>query len=224
MVVGRSETPETSRLPGTIHQTVEEIKALGKGNAIAVRCDVKKEEDVENLVKQTVDAFGRIDVLINNVGGSSSRATIMHIPVYRWYNVMNLNVNAAFMCCKFMLSHIIRQGAGSIINVSSDAAASNSPQSSAYSTSKAGLERFSLVLAEEGRPHNISVVAYRPGPIKTEGAVYVSPKDTDWSGWGDVHSCGPSIVWLAQQTAETFTGQVVERSGFGKTWGPREQT
>ncbi len=221
VVVGRTETEGTSRLPGTIHETVEEIKALRKGKAIAVRCDVTKQEDVESLVKQTVDAFGRIDVLINNAGGSSSRATIMDIPVYRWYNVMNLNVNAVFMCCKFILPHIISQGTGSIINISSGAAASNSPNSSAYSTSKAALERFSLVLAEEVRPQNVSVVAYRPGGIKTEGAVYVNPKDTDWSRWGDLHSCGPSIIWLAQQTAQTFTGQVVDRSSFGKTWGPK---
>ena len=219
VVVGRTETEGTSRLPGTIHETVEEVKALGKGNAIAVRCDVTKQEDVESLVKQTMDAFGRIDVLINNAGGSSSRSATMDIPVYRWYNVMNLNVNAVFMCCKFMLPHMISQGSGSIINVSSGAATGSSVQSSAYSTSKAALEIFSVVLAREVGPQGISVVAYRPGRIKTEGAVYVNPKDTDWSPWGDLHSCGPSIIWLAQQTPETFTGQVVDRADFGKTWG-----
>ena len=57
---------------------------------------------------------------------------------------------------------------------------------------------------------------------QTEGAEYVFPKDMDWTGWGDIHACGPSTVWLAQQTAKTFTGQVVDRDNFGKTWGARE--
>lgn len=221
VVVGRTETADQSRLPGTIHHTVDEIRALEAGKAIAVRCDVMKQEDVEALMQKTVDAFGRIDILINNAGGSSSQASIMDIPVYRWMNVMNLNINGVFLCCKFALPHIIKQGAGSIVNVSSGAAVSNNPRMAAYNTSKAAVERLSLVLAEEVKPHNISVVAYRPGRVKTEGAEYVFGKDFNWDGWGDIHACGPSTVWLAQQTAKTFTGQIVDRDNFGKTWGPR---
>ncbi|MBM3946433.1 MAG: SDR family NAD(P)-dependent oxidoreductase, partial [SAR202 cluster bacterium] len=172
VVVGRTESAEQSRLPGTIHATVTEIKEAG-GDATAVRCDVMKQEDVEALMQKTVDTYGGIDILINNAGGSSSQATIMDIPVYRWMNVMNLNVNAVFLCCKFALPHIIKRGSGSIINVSSGAAASNNPRMAAYNTSKAAVERLSLVLAEEVKAHNISVVAYRPGRVKTEGAEYV---------------------------------------------------
>jgi NAD(P)-dependent dehydrogenase (short-subunit alcohol dehydrogenase family) len=220
VVVGRTETADQSRLPGTIHATADEIKAAG-GQAIAVRCDVTKQEDVEALMQKTVDAFGRIDVLVNNAGGSSSQATIMEIPVYRWVNVMNLNINAVFLCCKFALPHIIKQGAGSIINVSSGAAVSSNPRMAAYNTSKAAVERLSLVLAEECKPHNISVTAYRPGRVKTEGAEYVFGKNFNWEGWGDIHACGPSTVWLAEQPARTFSGQIVDRDNFGKTWGPR---
>ncbi|MSP79181.1 MAG: SDR family oxidoreductase [Dehalococcoidia bacterium] len=221
VVVGRTETAEQSRIPGTIHHTADEINARKQGKALAVRCDVTKPEDVEALMKQTVDAFGRIDILINNAGGSSSPSTIMDIPVYRWLNVMNLNINGVFLCCKFALPHIIKQGSGSIINVSSGAAISTNPSMAAYNTSKAALERLSLVLAEEVRPHNISVIAYRPGRVKTEGAEYVFAKDYNWTGWDDIYACGPSINWLSEQTAKTFTGKVVDRGEFGKTWGPK---
>ncbi len=221
VVVGRTESSEKSRIPGTIHETVEEIKALKAGKAIAVRCDVTKPDEVEALMKQALGAFGRIDVLINNAGGSSTPSTIMDTPIYRWLNVMNLNINGVFLCCKMALPHMIKQQAGSIINVSSGAAVSNSPQMAAYNTSKAALERLSLVLAEEVRPHNISVVAYRPGRVRSQGAEYVFAKDYDWTGWDDIYACGPSTVWLAQQTAKTFTGQVVDRGGFGKTWGSK---
>lgn len=221
VVVGRTETANQSRLPGTIHHTVEEITALEAGKGIAVRCDVMRQEDVEALMQKTVETFGRIDILINNAGGSSSQASIIDIPVYRWMNVMNLNINGVFLCCKFALPHIIKQGAGSIVNVSSGAAVSNNPRMAAYNTSKAAVERLSLTLAEEVKPHNISVVAYRPGRVKTEGAEYVFGKDFNWEGWGDIHACGPSTVWLAQQTAKTFTGQIVDRDNFGKSWGPR---
>ena len=170
--------------------------------------------DAADIAAATLDGC-----LLNGISSYRDQDTGCMVTVEYPVNVMNLNVNAVFMCCKFMLPHMISQGSGSIINISSGAATGSSVQSSAYSTSKAALEIFSLVLAKEVGPQGISVVAYRPGRIKTEGAVYVNPKDTDWSPWGDLHSCGPSIMWLAQQTPETFTGQVVDRADFGKTWG-----
>ena len=76
------------------------------------------------------------------------------------------------------------------------------------------MERFSLGLAYEMREHNISVVAVQPGMVKTEGAEVVYPKDFDWTGWQDPLDAAKAFVWLAQQTAETFTMRVVRSPRF----------
>jgi NAD(P)-dependent dehydrogenase (short-subunit alcohol dehydrogenase family) len=67
--------------------------------------------------------------------------------------------------------------------------------------------------------YGIAVNALNPGPVKTEGAVLVRPPDFDWTGWDLPETVGVSAAWLARQTAQSFTGQVVDREEFGNTWG-----
>ena len=78
---------------------------------------------------------------------------------------------------------------------------------------------MTLGLAQELEEHNIAVNALNPGGIKTEGAVLVRPADFDWTGWEPPEVVGEASAWLAIQNAKTFTGQVVDRAEFGKTWG-----
>ena len=217
VVTARTESPDQSRMPGTIHKTVEEINALHKGKAIAVRCDVTQEEQVDSLMKRTLEEFGRIDIIFNNAGGSFAPTTFLEIPMRRWDRVLELNLRAVVLCCKAVAPIMIQQKGGHIIQMSSGAAVSTSPNMVAYNTSKAALERLTLCLAEELKPHNIAVNAYRPGGIWTEGMALLVPQ-----GIGQMDppsSVGPSTVWLAKQTASTFTGQIVSRGDFGKTWG-----
>ena len=114
---------------------------------------------------------------------------------------------------------MVEQGKGSIINVTSGAAQNIRPRGVSYSVSKAGLDVFTIGLAKELEENDIAVNALSPGPIKTEGAVFTSPADFDWTGWHPPEVLGPPSIWLAHQTAKTFTGQVVHKDDFGKTWG-----
>jgi NAD(P)-dependent dehydrogenase (short-subunit alcohol dehydrogenase family) len=110
------------RLPGTINQTVEEIAAFG-GRAIPIRTDIGDEASIEAMVKQTLEIFGRIDVLFNNAGILFS-SLIGDTTLKRWELVMKVNVTGTFLCSRAVLPTMTAQRSGSIINMSSVAAAS----------------------------------------------------------------------------------------------------
>jgi len=217
VVAARTEA-EGGKVPGTIYETAEKINNAG-GKALAVKCDVSQEADVLAMVEQTLAKFGRIDVLINNAGGSFQYERIEKYPLSRFDRSMGVNVRGVFLCSKAVLPTMIKQKSGSVINISSGASQSfRFAGDSVYGMAKAAVERFTMGLGFEVQEHNISVVAVQPGRVKTEGALYVYPKDFDWAGWQDPEDVGPAIVWLAQQNAKTFTMRVVRSTEFGKVW------
>jgi len=216
VVVART-VEEGGRLPGTIHQTVQEIQEAG-GVALAVRCDVTDEEQVQALAKTVVDAYGRIDVLVNNAG-IQVNVGLLELQTRHWDLTMRVNLRGPFLCSKYLAPQMVDQKSGSIVNVTSSAGETVRPKGISYSVTKAGLNTITRGLALELAEHNIAVNALSPGPIRTEGAVLVRPADFDWTGWEPLELVGPAAVWLAQQTAQSFTGQVVNRAEFGRTWG-----
>ena len=216
IIVARTEQ-EGGRLPGTIHGTVDQIKEAG-GRAVAVKCDVTKDEEVQALAQAVKDQFGRLDVLVNNAG-IRVNVPLLDLEFRHWDLTMRVNMHGPFLGCKHLAPIMVEQGGGSIINVTSSAAQNIRPKGVSYSVSKAALDVFTIGLAKELEENDIAVNALSPGPIKTEGAVFTSPPDFDWTGWHPPEVLGPPSIWLAHQTAKTFTGQVVHKDDFGKTWG-----
>ena len=215
-VVARSEEEE-GRLPGNIHLTVKEIQDAG-GQAMAFRCDVTDEEQVEALAAAVVEAYGRIDVLVNNAGVQVN-VGLLDLQTRHWDLTMRVNLRGPFLCCKYLAPIMVQQSSGSIINITSGAAERVRPNGISYSVTKAGLNMMTLGLAQELEEHDVAVNALNPGGIKTEGAVLVRPADFDWTGWESPEVVGEASAWLAIQNAKTFTGRVVDRAEFGKTWG-----
>jgi NAD(P)-dependent dehydrogenase (short-subunit alcohol dehydrogenase family) len=129
-------------------------------------------------------------------------------------------VRAPLLLCKFTLPAMVSQkSGGSIFATTSGSARGYRLGRVGYSMSKAALERMFLSLAEEVRPYNIAVNLLSPGRVDT----WMNRKG-DWPGTEHIPMAQPeevipAAVWLAQQTADTFTGQVVERADFGITWG-----
>ena len=216
VVVGRTEQ-EGGRLPGTIYQTVEEIEQAG-GEALAVRCDVTDEEQVQALGQEVLDKYGRIDSLVNNAG-IQVNVGLLELQTRHWDLTMRVNLRGVFLCCKHLLPAMVEQRSGSVINITSGAAERGRARGISYAVTKAGLNILTEGLALEMEEYGIAVNALNPGGIKTEGAVMVRPPDFDWTGWVEAEVVGPPVVWLSQQTAQTFTGKVVSREDFGKTWG-----
>jgi citronellol/citronellal dehydrogenase len=216
IVVARTEQ-EGGRLPGTIHQTVQDIKEAG-GQAMAIRCDVTDEEEVQALAKSVVDAYGRIDSLVNNAGVQVNQG-LLELQTRHWDLTMRVNLRGPFLCCKHLVPVMVQQKSGSIVNITSSAGERVRPKGISYAVTKAGLNMITRGLAQELEEYNIAVNALSPGSIMTEGAVLVRPADFDWTGWEPPEVVGLAAVWLAKQTSNSFTGQVVDRVEFGKTWG-----
>lgn len=98
VVVARTEKEGQSRLPGTIHQTVDEIRAFG-GKAIPIRTDITVDEDVERMVQRAMEEFGQIDILVNNAAANIN-STIADLPIKRWDLMMRVNLRGTFICTK----------------------------------------------------------------------------------------------------------------------------
>ncbi|HVM68178.1 MAG TPA: SDR family oxidoreductase [Acidimicrobiales bacterium] len=217
----RTEVESPGGLPGTIHDAAADVEAAGR-RAIAVRCDIGVPDDVAALFARAMDAFGRIDVLVNNAM-APTRGTFDDTTLAMWDESMTTNVRSLFVTCKGVVPLMGANGGGSIINVSSGAAEHASsahlpPGYAVYSVAKAAMERFSSALAPELAAHNVAINALRPGAVKTELATRDLGEDFDWSGWTTPDAVVPAVVFLAQARPPAFTGRVVDSPSFGTTW------
>ena len=202
---------------GNIHDTVQAIRDEG-GDAIAVRCDVANAADIQSLVDATVSHYGGIDILFSNAG-IDCESPVVDLDPDLLDRCLAVNVRAPLLLCKYALPAMLNRGAGSIIGVTSGSARGYREGRVGYSMSKAALERMFLSLAEEVRPHNVAVNLFSPGRVDT----WMNRRG-DWPGTAHIPMVQPdevteAAVWLAGQSASTFTGNVVERADFGKTWG-----
>lgn len=146
-------------------ETLEMIREAG-GTAIAVKADVTKEQEVQAMFKAVADAWGRIDVLVNNAGGIMGRKAIQDQDE-NWYNsLMDLNFKSCWLCTREVLKYMGR--GGSIVNISSQAARDGGgPGSSIYACGKAAMLCHTRAMAKELGPQGIRVNAICPGMINT---------------------------------------------------------
>ena len=145
-------------------ETVAEIRDAG-GEAIAATTDVSDEAATEEMAAKTIEAFGRIDGLINNASLMSvlERRDWFKIPVDEWDRVQEVNMRGVFLCCKAVFPQMQKQKSGSIVNISSGRFWHGTPNRLHYSTSKAGVIGLTRSLAREIGPDNITVNAITPG-------------------------------------------------------------
>ena len=154
-----------------LEQTVSAITAAG-GTALAVTGDLTEEESARRLIDTCVDRFGRVEILVNNVGGSRN-AKIWEMQAEDWDFVLRLNLRPSFLCTRAAVPHMMRHGHGRIVCMSSGAR-EGTPWTayyqggSAYSAAKAGVHGFVRDVALELAEHGINVNAVAPGPIDTE--------------------------------------------------------
>lgn len=132
-----------------VGRTLSEIgEVADQTQGRAVQCDVCLEEDIRNLMNETIKAFGRIDILVNNAG-AVARLPVHELPIDDWDNVMNVNLRGVFLCTKYVLPSMLDQGSGCIINISSGAGVVGPPNRSAYAASKHGVMGFTKTLVAE---------------------------------------------------------------------------
>tara|TARA_B100001093_G_scaffold60786_1_gene51240 strand:- start:389 stop:1159 length:771 start_codon:yes stop_codon:yes gene_type:complete len=151
-------------------------ETLGKSRSMVVPTDITDPDLVENLIATTVEAFGRLDAIVNNAGGGAMPREPEDTPYEDWVRLIDVNLTSTFSCCMAAGRQMIKQKFGKIINISSTAGTKGNPGLLHYSAAKAGMLSLTNNLAYSWAKHNICVNAVVPGLVATPAMI----------GWGAV--------------------------------------
>jgi len=147
--------------------TVQQIEREG-GSALFLRTDITRASDVERMVEKTLQAYGRIDVLVNNAGINPSRTPVHETSEEAWDQTLSVNLKGAFLCSKYVLPVMMKQKGGSIIHIASIVGAMGCSDRAAYAASKGGLIGLGRSMAVDYASYGIRVNTLNPGFIETE--------------------------------------------------------
>ncbi|MEL7354116.1 MAG: 3-oxoacyl-[acyl-carrier-protein] reductase [Cyanobacteria bacterium P01_A01_bin.116] len=196
---------------------VSAIKADG-GEAIALQADVSKADDVDAMIKATMDAFGRIDVLVNNAGITRD-TLLLRMKPEDWQAVIDLNLTGVFLCTRAVSKIMLKQRSGRIVNISSVAGLMGNPGQANYSAAKAGVIGFTKTVAKELAPRGVTANVVAPGFIATDMTGEL--KNTEeilkfipLARYGQPEEVAGLIRFLAADPAAAYiTGQVMNVDG-----------
>ncbi len=163
VVVAAKSEVSTEKLPGTIHDVAEEIRALGR-RALAIPTDVRNDEAVRIMIERTIAEFGRIDILVNNAGALWWKK-VVDTPPKRFDLMMGVNVRAAYLACHYALPHMVQQRWGHIVNMCPAISTTPNPGRVCYMITKMGMARLAIGIAEEHRADGIAANALWPRTI-----------------------------------------------------------
>ena len=196
--------------------TVQEIMAAG-GEAIAIQADVSQSDEVDNLIKTTLDKLGRIDVLVNNAGITQD-TLLLRMKPEQWQAVIDLNLTGVFLCTKAVSKTMLKQRSGRIINIASVAGQMGNPGQANYSAAKAGVIGFTKTVAKELANRGVTVNAVAPGFIATDMTNDLKSEEIikfiPLGRYGKPEEVAGAIRFLASDPAAAYiTGQVFNVDG-----------
>ncbi len=218
-----------------IERTAEDVRGLGR-RAIAVPTDVTRSDQIKAMVARAIGEFGRVDILVNNAGMAITKPLVampgsdppgagtdsQGASEEEWHRVLDTNLTSAVLCCMEVGPHMMRQGAGKVINVASVEGVRGTPYRISYAVSKAGLIHLTKSLALEWARYKINVNAMAPGYYRTALTDDMLAQDRIYEGLmrqipfrslGDQRGLGLLAVYLASDASEYMTGQTVSLDG-----------
>lgn len=199
---------------------VEEIKASG-GEAAFVKVDISKSEQVQEMVKFTVDTYGKLDVAVNNAALTPDDKPVVEFDEDYWNRLIAVDLTGTALCMKYELQQMLKQGnGGSIINISSVSGFRPQPNNIAYVAAKHGVVGMTKVAALENGPHNIRVNSVAPGAIDTpmlRGALEqfgfteeeYAPQLSLLGRFGQAREIAEANLWLASDASSYVTGTTI---------------
>lgn len=158
-----------SRKQENLDAAVAELSSAGSGKIVAIQTDVRHPDQVESLVRKTVEQFGGIDILVNNAAGNFV-VPAEDLSVNGWNSVIGIVLNGTWYCSSFAGKQMIKQGRGAILNIIATFAWTGAPGVVHSASAKAGVLAMTRTLAAEWGQHGIRVNALAPGVMVTEGA------------------------------------------------------
>ncbi len=203
---------------GKAAEVVEKIRAAG-GEAFAVQADVSQAEDVERLVKATLEGFGRIDILVNNAGIARDNL-LLRMKEGDWDAVLDTNLKGVYLCTKAVSKGMLKQRFGVIVNISSVVGISGNAGQANYAAAKAGVIGFTKSMAKELAPRGIRVNAVAPGYIATD-MTDILPEEVKneiishipLGRVGKPEDVAKTVLFLASPSAGYMTGQTLVVDG-----------
>ena len=204
------------------------MEALGR-EALSVETDVTKSDQVNEMVKKSLERFGKIDILVNNAGIGGRIVSIVKMRAQDWDAVLDVNLKGVFLCSKAVVPHMIRQGSGKIINIASRLGKTGSARMRAYSSSKHAVIGFTRSLALELAIHKINVNAVCPGSVpgthfssqKTRRRLAEEREEIGLRSYGTPplgrnatpEDVAKIVAFLASQESDFMTGQAINITG-----------
>ena len=190
------------------------------GGAHTVQLHVGRHQEVVDAAAQSREALGKIDILVNSAGITGATVAVQEFPIDSWLQVMDVNLNGTFYCCREVVPLMLPQNYGRIVNIASVAGKEGNPKASAYSASKAGVIGFTKSVAKELASRNVLVNAIAPGYIETELTKGISEEAKKYfqdniplGRLGQGSDIASAVLFLASDLASYITGQVLVVDG-----------
>ena len=202
--------------------TVRMIKEAN-GEATFVRADASSTEEVQAMVDKTIETYGRLDYAHNNAGKEEPPAPTHEYPEEGWDRLVGLDLKGVWLCMKYEIPHMLKQGGGAIVNTSSMVGLVGSPNASAYVAAKFGVMGLTKTAAVEYAKSGIRVNAVCPGPIQTPRGERIRARDPvgmdkeleqlPIGRMGQPEEVAEVVVWLCSDAASFVTGHGVSVDG-----------